>query len=198
MEELKLFFYSLPNEWISVAFTIGFILAYIILRKLIKRGLMRFARLRGMDESRAVYISKVANILMIILLIMMLTLVWNVSFEGLGVYIASIFTILGVGFFAIWSILSNITASVVLYFYFPFRIGSYIKIMEGEKQWIGRIKDISLFTIRIQTTDGLDITYPNNLLIQKPVAFAENMEALMSPPEEKPVQTENQNDPENR
>ena len=120
---------------------------------------------------------------------MLVVIVWNVDFKGLGVYLASVFTVVGVAFFASWSILSNVTASLVLYFYFPYKIGTYIKIMEGSEPIIGMVMDISLFNMRIRDLHGVEVSYPNNLILQKPVAHSDQLEMLQlaSKKEDKPT-----------
>jgi small-conductance mechanosensitive channel len=73
----------------------------------------------------------------------------------------------GVALFAQWSILSNITASVILFFSFPFKIGSKIEIMDDKNSVTGIVEDITFFVIQIRTTNGNMVSYPNNLAIQK-------------------------------
>ena len=73
----------------------------------------------------------------------------------------------GVGLFATWSIVSNITASVILFFFFPFKEGSKVKIVDGDNSVEGTVHALSLFSIKIKLEDNTEIYYPNNLAIQK-------------------------------
>ena len=73
-----------------------------------------------------------------------------------------------------WSILSNITASVILFFYYPYEIGSYVTIYEGDNSITGKVVDITLFSVRLQLDTGDEIAYPNNLAIQKPIIQLKN------------------------
>ena len=93
----------------------------------------------------------------------------EVSFQGLSLYFASIFTVIGVALFATWSVLSNLTASVILFFFFPYRIGRKVKIIDGDNSIEGQIVDITLFHIKVETEDDRIVAYPNNLAIQKPI-----------------------------
>ena len=95
-------------------------------------------------------------------------MVWNVSFKGLSIYFASIFTVIGVAFFAQWSILSNVTASIILFFNYSYKIGNKIKVIDGENSVTGTVMDIDLFQLRIKVESGEIVSYPNNLIIQKP------------------------------
>lgn len=106
--------------------------------------------------------------------VVVLGIIWEVSLKGLSVYIASILTVVGVGLFATWSIVSNITASVILFFFFPFKIGSKVKIVDGDNSAEGEVIDLSLFSIQIKRLDGQYIYYPNNLAIQKSIVHLKN------------------------
>lgn len=73
--------------------------------------------------------------------------------------------------FAIWSILSNITAGIILFFSFPYKIGSRIKIHDKDLPVEAIIEDIKAFHLHLRTLDGELITYPNNLILQKAVSL---------------------------
>jgi MscS family membrane protein len=65
--------------------------------------------------------------------------------------------------------LSNITASIILFFYAPFKIGTRIEIIDHDHPIIGTVLDITWFSIQILSEDGNVISYPTNLAIQKPI-----------------------------
>ncbi len=153
-------------EWISISIVV--ILIYLISRKIIKRLVHRHGTKHDFDKSRMLYISKITGLANSIVFGILLGFVWEISLSGLSLYFASIFTVVGVALFAHWSILSNLTASVVLFFFFPYRIGSHIRIQDGDNSIEGLILDIKMFYIEIELEDGQIASYPNNLAIQKP------------------------------
>ena len=73
--------------------------------------------------------------------------------------------------FAQWSILSNITSGIILFFFFPFKIGDVIKIHDKDFPIQAEIEDINAFHVNLKTIDGERITYPNNLLLQKGISI---------------------------
>ncbi|MCC4854167.1 mechanosensitive ion channel domain-containing protein, partial [Vibrio lentus] len=81
----------------------------------------------------------------------------------------SIFAVLGVALFAQWSILSNLTASVLIFFVFPYRIGDRVRVAEKDEDISGVIIDITMFHVILRHSSGNIITYPNNLILQKGV-----------------------------
>ena len=127
----------------------------------------------NLDKSRRLYLVKVINILITILVIGGVFFIWSVNINALATYFTAFFTVIGVGLFAQWSILSNITASFIIFFNFPFKVGSKIKIIDGDNSIVGIITDITLFTIRLTSDNNEHISYPNSLLLQKPIETIE-------------------------
>lgn len=152
---------------IELAVSAGIILLYLISRKLILGLINRHAAKNKFDKSRTLYVKKMTSIVNFIVFGALLGFTWEVSLSGLSFYFASIFTVVGVGLFANWSILSNMTASVILFFFFPYRIGSRIRIQDGDNSIEGLILDITMFYIEIETEDSNIVSFPNNLAMQK-------------------------------
>jgi small-conductance mechanosensitive channel len=80
----------------------------------------------------------------------------------------------GVASFAQWSILSNITAGIILFFSYPFKIGDRIKIHDKDFPIEGEIDDIKAFYVILKSSEGEMVTYPNNLLMQKGISVLKN------------------------
>ena len=81
----------------------------------------------------------------------------------------SIFAVLGVALFAQWSILSNVTASLIIFFFFPYRVGDTIRIQDDKEILEGCIQEITLFHLLIKRSEGDIISYPNSLVFQKAI-----------------------------
>jgi small-conductance mechanosensitive channel len=107
-----------------------------------------------------------------------LTLIWGVNFRDLGLLLSSVFAVIGVALFAQWSILSNITAGVIIFFSYPFKIGNTVRIMDKEISYsenpeenVFIIEDIKAFHLHLRRKNGEILTYPNNMVLQKGVAL---------------------------
>ncbi|SNR15780.1 mechanosensitive ion channel domain-containing protein [Tenacibaculum jejuense] len=97
-----------------------------------------------------------------------LLLILGIEFKQFGVFASSILAVLGVGFFAQWSMLSNLTASVILFFYHPMRIGNTVKILDKEYDLTGEIKDITGFYVLLYIPETKrHITIPNIVMLYK-------------------------------
>jgi small-conductance mechanosensitive channel len=173
------------STYIQIGFTVLLLILFLVVRKITRRFILKHAERHKMDDTRVIYIRKLAYFAVVIIFLILLSLVWQVSIAGLSVYFASFFTIAGIAFFAQWSILSNITASIVLFLYFPFRFGSRIKIMDGDNSVIGRVVDISIFAIEIEQDNGEHVTYPNNLALQKSIIELHGSHPVENVPEDK-------------
>lgn len=93
--------------------------------------------------------------------------IWGIEKEKLVIFISSVLTIIGIAFFAQWSILANITAGFILFFNHPLKIGSRIKVLEKDFIIEGMVDDITFFFVHIKTKKGERITIPNSIVLQK-------------------------------
>lgn len=144
---------------------------FIILSVIIKKLIKRYARASHLSEHRTNLISKYIDFFMMAVYIVIIIAVWGLKAEDLFQYLGGILTIIGVAFFAQWSILSNITSGIILFFSFPFRIGDVIKVHDKDFPIEAQIEDIKAFHTILRTRDGELITYPNSLLLQKGVSI---------------------------
>lgn len=145
------------------------ILATYIVFRLLKSILNKVAKQKKVPLKRLFYVQKVFEVLFILTAMVAISFIWSVDLKGISVFASSIFAIIGVALFAQWSILSNITASIIIFFTFPARVGDKIKIIDGDNSVQGIIKEISLFQIELRDDEDNIVLYPNNLLLQKPV-----------------------------
>lgn len=150
------------------------ITAVVIARFLMAKIIRNYAQTHTNIEHRTNLVIKYVYILINILAIIFLIIIWGVEKSDLLVTISSVATIIGVAMFAQWSILSNITSGIILFFFFPFKIGDIIKIHDKDFPIQAEIEDINAFHILLKTIDGEIITFPNNILLQKGISIIKN------------------------
>ncbi len=160
---------SIPTLYIQFGFTgLGIVMFFIgnsLIRKIVKK---RSHKIKS-EEKRIIYTIKFFKFCWGLIILTIISLIWDISFKGLSLYFASLFTIIGVAFFAQWSMISNVTASVILFFSYSYKIGNRIKVLDGDNSIIGKIIDIKPFFFQIQIDSGEIVNYPNNLILQKPI-----------------------------
>jgi len=137
----------------------------VLATKSVNRFLMQF----DFDIKRKRITVRIINLFLWIFIAIVLAGIWNINKEGLVVFITSIITVMGVAFFAQWSILSNITASLILFFNHPMKIGETIWILDKEYDIEGELMDISFFFMYIKTKEDHLITIPTSVVLSKTI-----------------------------
>jgi small-conductance mechanosensitive channel len=146
----------------------------IVLRILTTKLVRRYAKSSQTIERRTNLVIKYMHLFINILAIVALIIVWGVQTKDIFIALSSIATVVGVAMFAQWSILSNITSGIILFFSFPFKIGDTIRIHDKDFPIEAEIEDINAFHVYLSTKDGEKIIYPNNLLLQRGISIMDN------------------------
>ncbi|PIB27917.1 mechanosensitive ion channel domain-containing protein [Maribacter sp. 4G9] len=162
----------------SLFFSVILFVLIIILKIVFTSIVKKVGKLSDFNPVRINLIIKYINIVLIMMAIISFTFIWGVNYRDLGVLLSSVFAVIGVALFAQWSILSNITAGVIIFFSFPFKIGNTIRILDKEildsdnpEREVFVIEDIKPFHLHLRRANGEIITYPNNLILQKGVVL---------------------------
>ncbi len=158
----------------AIILTLIIIISLIILRFIFKKAAVGIAKRRDINVQRTTLIVRYINTLVTFAVLFTILLIWGIEPTQVALVFSSVFAVIGIGLFAIWSILSNVTAGVILYFYYPFKIGDKIKILDKDFPLEATIEDIKAFQIHLRTDEGDLVTYPNNLILQKSISMRES------------------------
>jgi len=153
---------------VSVAIVV---VVYPLVRIIVYKLIDKFAKMKFYDKNHSKMIKKIFNALIIITVITILIGIWGVDKKNLLLALSSVFAIVGVALFAQWSILSNVTAGLVIFFSLQLRIGDRIKIQDKDFPDEVTLKDMKAFYLCLETDDGEKISYPNNLILQKGISI---------------------------
>ncbi|MDH6358505.1 mechanosensitive ion channel domain-containing protein [Parabacteroides sp. PF5-9] len=140
--------------------------------------IVKYGQLIQMPQQRILQVKQVVSILLNILFIFTIAIVWGVQPHNILLGLSSVFAVIGVAFFAQWSILSNITAGLILFFTAPFRVGDQIHIIDKDIPIIATIENIQTFYTHIRTIEGELIVIPNNLFLQKIVSVKKGVDSV--------------------
>lgn len=151
-------------QWIETGVTL---IAYILLRYIIHRSIDKMVANQQSTKTRSKVVKKAINFTLLLVVLAILTSIFGVDQSELVVFISSVFTILGIALFAQWSILSNITAGVIIFFNHTVSLDDTISIIDKDYEVEGRISDIGLLFVVLKTSDNEVISIPNNVFIQK-------------------------------
>lgn len=153
------------------------------IREVLKRTVRNFAKKFERVEHRTGLIMKHINFAIFGIIMLGLIFIWGVDFKNLGLAMSSVFAVIGIAFFAQWSILSNVTSGIIMFFTFPYKIGDYIIIHDHDVPCEGFIEDIRTFHVILNTSGKATITYPNSMMLQKGVSIVAN-KSITQPQEE--------------
>lgn len=154
--------------------TVITLLVAAALKIIIKKFVKKYGGLHIKLEARISQINRILSILINLAVIIVLIVIWGVDTRNLFVALSSVFAVIGVALFAQWSILSNITAGIIIYFSAPFKVGDYIKILDKDMPIEARVENIYSFYTHLKTKEGGTHIFPNALLLQKAVSVIED------------------------
>ena len=157
-------------NYMKIIETILVVGIYVIVRTISFKIIDKTLSDRLLQESRGLLIKRAMHLLFLSIGFIVILLIWGVNQGDLAVFVGSVLTVVGVAFFAQWSILSNITSSIILFFNHPVKLNDSIMILEAKDYVIeGTVSNIGLFFITLQTKESEEITLPNNIFIQKSI-----------------------------
>lgn len=155
----------------SIIYTIIVLTALFLIRLIINKSLKRIHSKFNFHKARLAIIKKLVNILLYVTAIVFIAFVWGVEKSQLLLYVSSFLTLVAIGFFAQWSILSNITAGLILFINYPVKIGDSITLMEKDNDITGEISDIGVFFVTLKNEKGEFIALPNSVILQRMIRF---------------------------
>lgn len=120
-----------------------------------------------LQKTRGKIIKKIIQLILATITFVIILTVWGVDKSELFTMVASVLTVIGIALFAQWSHLSNITSGIIIFFYHTVKLDDSISILDKEYDIEGRISDIGLFFIILKTKQGEEISFPNNIFLQK-------------------------------
>lgn len=157
----------MDNLQLKIIETIGLLLGATLLYALTNKLVNRTIESSLLKKARGKIIKKGINILITSVCFVFILIVWGVDQSELSVFVGSVIAVVGIAMFAQWSILSNITSSIIIYFNHSVGLEDTITIMDKEYEIEGRVSDIGLFFVILKTKEGELISVPCNVFIQK-------------------------------
>lgn len=150
-------------NWIiteGVKIPIAIVITYIgwnIINKLVGKA-MCICKKRNIDSTLCVFLESIIDItLKVVLLITVLTNIWDATTASLTALVASAGLAIGL---ALQGSLSNLAGGVIILFFRPFRIDDFIET----PNYSGTVEAIKIFYTHLVTVDNKVVTIPNGIL----------------------------------
>lgn len=151
----------------SIIAILVYVISFFVTRNIINKSLKK----TQLERTRRKIIIKALHLIITIIFIMFLGGIWGVKQSEIVVFAGTLLTALGIAFFAQWSLLSNITSSIILFFNHPLKLGDTIKILDKDYPYEGEVVELTYFFIHLKSTTAETITIPNSLILQKSIAI---------------------------
>lgn len=153
----------------KLLFVLATLLCCFISVKFVAKAVYKLGEIKAVSRYRTTYIVKTLTLAVITLYVLIMLALVGIEYSQVVFFISSLFAVIGVALFAQWSILSNLTASLIIFFAFPYRVGDVIKVVDKDENIAGEVQEITLFHVLIKRDNGDTVIYPNNLILQKAV-----------------------------
>ena len=155
------------SNFIKMGLTIILVIVVFLLKALSKKRLIKLSALYSYEPHRLFLVRKTIAIAFWIALIFLTFIIWGgVNLNNIWVYLGGFLSVVAIGLFAVWSILSNIISGIFIFIIKPFKIGSKIKPYDPEVQ--ATVVNINLMFTELEDDDGI-FNVPNNTFFQKTV-----------------------------
>jgi small-conductance mechanosensitive channel len=146
---------------IAAAAMVGILLLNRVLRRIIGRAYAR----RYLPYETLLTVTRVITAGLWFITGLVILDLWGVSVGGLWTLLISAAAIIGVGFLAVWTIVSNVTASLFLTIWRPFHLGQTIELLPENLK--GRVIDRNMMFTALRDEGGNVLQVPNNFFFQK-------------------------------
>ncbi len=145
------------------------ILSFLVTGKFLGKALDKFTIKNSLTMERSDRIKKFIDASLMTLLAITVTLIWGFNVKDFFVAMATVFSIIGVAFFASWSNLSNISSGIIIFFSYKLKIGDRVWFIYIDERLEGVVHEMKLFYIEIITDEGDIIIYPNNQILHNAI-----------------------------
>lgn len=156
----------------TVIVLVIYVLAFFITKTIINNTLKK----AQLQRDRRKMIIKVIHLFATIAAVVFIAGIWGLEQKDIAVFASTLLTALGIAFFAQWSLLSNITSSIILFFNHPLKLGDTIRVLDKDYPFEGQVTELTYFFVHLKTNSGEIITIPNAVVLQKAIVIIENNE----------------------
>jgi small-conductance mechanosensitive channel len=180
MESLRQFIQMIDGPLLGrlIAIAITLLLGLVAVL-LLKRVHLYFDQKTQMSAAAARAFTRALRLIVFLIVLSIVLSQLGVELGNLWTAVTAFLGLVAIGFVAVWSILSNLSAALVMLFDRPFRKGDYVEVTADNLR--GRVTSLGPFFTRLTDAAGNEVLYPNNQFYQKAFRVSET---LIPEPEE--------------
>ena len=163
---------NLPIVLSTVALVLAAFVAISLLRRISRQVIWRADRGRYLPYESLLTVTRVVTGGLWLITFLVVLNLWGINISGLWTLLISMAAVLGVSFLAVWTIVSNMTASFFITVWRPFHLGQTVEILPENLK--GRVIDRNLMFTVLRDERGFVLQVPNNTFFQKMFRVADS------------------------
>ncbi len=154
-----------PRLIATLPAALAIIVGAIILRLVAARVLYLLAASTSLTREMVMPFVRLVRVAINVLALVLILGVFGFNLGGLWAMFATVLGMIAIGFVAVWSLLSNTSATLLILILRPFQVGDDIELAGDPVK--GRVIDLNFFYTTLLDEDGRLCQIPNNLFFQK-------------------------------
>ncbi|MDQ8205537.1 mechanosensitive ion channel domain-containing protein [Pelagicoccus sp. SDUM812003] len=162
--------------------TVIILVGAMLIWLLISRGLQLLERRPKVSKTLILPIRLALRYALFLMAVLLILTSFGIPIGNFWTFVSTLLGLIAIGFVAVWSVLSNISATFFLLLVQPFRVGNFVKVVGDDI--MGEVIDINFMFTTIRSTEGDVFNVPNNQFFQKatlrpadPKAYMKKLEA---------------------
>ncbi|MFH1008491.1 MAG: mechanosensitive ion channel family protein [Candidatus Latescibacterota bacterium] len=166
----------------KIVYSVVIIFIVHLVSQMLKHAAKKTQQRFGMRKSRYFAMRRLLTAMAVLLSLLVLILIWNVNVKDVWISLTGILALVAIAFFAVWSLVGNILAGIIIYFTTPFKMEDQIEVMPDGVR--GTVLAINTFYTVLQDENMNYINVPNSLFFQKYIQVIKTKKTAQTPPEE--------------
>ncbi len=162
----------LPRVAAALPIALAALLAGILINLIIERALLLFAGRTALSEADVLPVRKLSRGVIGVITISVILSVFGFNLGGIWAMLSTVLAMIALGFVAVLSMLSNVSATVLILLMRPFNIGDEIELSSEKIK--GRVVDLNFFYTTLRIDEKSTHQVPNNLFFQKVITRTEH------------------------
>ena len=141
-----------------------------IVERILSSMVSRYRKKKELSITHSHLIKLVIRWSILVILVIVIASIFGVGISNLWATFAGILAMVIIGFFATWSLLSNVLATIIILIARPFVIGDKVTILSENLS--GEVIDINILYSKLKTSEGDIITVPNVTFLTKFISIS--------------------------
>jgi hypothetical protein len=152
-------------NWRAVGLVLLAVVIAVVVDRIATAALITLHQTGRLPESTTRIFRRWMRGLLVVLVVLSFIAIGGWQIDSIWTFLTTVLAMVAIGFVAVWSILSNLLATLVILVWRPFNVGEEIQLLpEGVA---GRVVDINFMYTVLKAEDGSRTSVPNSLFAQK-------------------------------